>query len=77
VQLATDYEGREVVFESNEQGLNESLLINQANGQFVGKLDGQTRLSSEYTYFCRVRQKSTNGLWSDWSRWHQNFNVGL
>ena len=77
VQLATDYEGREVVFESNEQGLNESLLIDQANGQFVGKLDGQTGLSSEYTYFCRVRQKSTNGLWSDWSRWHQNFNVGL
>jgi hypothetical protein len=77
VQIATDNEGSEVVFKSNQQDQNESILIDPASGTFTGKLDGQDGLSSEYTYFCRVRQKSSNGLWSEWSRWHQNFNVGL
>ena len=77
VQLATDSEGEERVFKSNGQGINESMVIDPGNGQFMGKLSGKIGLSSEYSYFCRVRQKSTNGEWSGWSRWHQNFNVGL
>jgi len=77
VELATDSEGGEIVYKSQEQGLLESMPVDTEHGSFTGKLDGQSGLSSEYTYFCRVRQKSTNGQWSDWSRWHQNFNVGL
>lgn len=77
VQLATDSEGKEVVFKSSELGKIESMLIDSEHGNFTGKLEGQTGLSSEFTYFCKVRQKSANGLWSDWSHWHQNFNVGL
>jgi hypothetical protein len=75
VELAMDGEGEEVVFKSSEQGINDSLVIAPVNGSFIGRLSGGAGLSSEYSYFCRVRQKSSNGEWSDWSRWHQNFNV--
>ena len=75
VELATDYEGDDIVYKSKELGKKESVVINMSNGSFCGSLNGMSDLSSENTYFCRVRQKSTNGEWSDWSRWHQNFNV--
>lgn len=75
VELATDYEGDDIVFQSKELGNKESVIVDMNNGNFSGSLKGRTDLSSENTYFCRVRQKSTHGEWSDWSRWHQNFNV--
>ncbi len=75
VEVATDGEGEEVVFKSNEQGMNESMVIEPGNGNFIGLLSDKRSLSAEYSYFCRVRQKSTQGEWSDWSRWHQNFKV--
>lgn len=75
VELATDYDGDDVVYKSKELGNKESVVINLNNGSFSGSLNGRQDLSSENTYFCRVRQQSTNGDWSDWSRWHQNFEV--
>ncbi len=77
VQLATDPEGEEIVYKSREQGMNESMHIDSGNGEFTGLLSGNDSLSAAYSYFCRVRQKSSNGEWSDWSRWHQNFKVEL
>jgi hypothetical protein len=44
-------------------------------GIFTGSLQGNIHLKTDTTYFCRVRQKSDNGQWSDWSRWHQPFKV--
>ena len=77
LQLASDPGGRDLVYSSKIPGPAESLVINRENGSFTGSLAGRTELSPEYSYFCRVRQKSTNGEWSDWSHWHQNFKVAL
>ncbi len=77
VQVASDPEGRDMVYSSNMLDTRESLVINQDNGSFSGSHSGLNELSPDYSYFCRIRQKSTNGEWSDWSRWHQNFNVEL
>jgi len=49
--------------------------VKQKNGSFLGSQDGETMLLSGITYYCRVRQKSSNGEWSNWSRWHQGFVV--
>lgn len=76
LELASDSEGEDIVFESYEQGMNESMVIEPGNGNYIGKLSGKVGLSAEYSYFCRVRQKSTNGEWSGWSRWHQHFKIG-
>ncbi|VAW23207.1 hypothetical protein MNBD_BACTEROID01-1871 [hydrothermal vent metagenome] len=75
VELASDYDGDDVVFKSNVLGAVENVTISQSNGSFSGSLVGEPALSSGKTYFCRVRQKSSNGEWSDWSRWHQGFVV--
>ena len=75
VELATDCEGADVVYQSHELGNKENVVVDMNSGSFSGSLKGKPDLSSENTYFCRVRQKSTNEEWSDWSRWHQNFKV--
>ena len=77
IELASDYDGNDVVFTSNELGTDEKVTINQNNGAFLGSLDKETTLLSGETYFGRVRQKSSNGEWSGWSRWHQEFKVGI
>lgn len=75
LELATDYEGENIVFHSENLKIKESTEINSEKGVFTGTLLGYTHLPEGETYFCRVRQKSTNGQWSDWSRWHQPFKV--
>lgn len=77
VQVATDQEGIDTVYGSNPLDTSESVVINVENGDFSGSHTGWDELSPDYSYFCRVRQQSTNGEWSDWSRWHQNFKVEL
>lgn len=76
VELAADFIGNDVVYKSANQGIKESMIISSEMGSFAGSLTGQTHLIPGNTYFCRVRQKSTNGQWSEWSRWHQPFKVG-
>lgn len=75
MELSADFSGKDVVYKSNNQEINESISILVANGSFTGTLNGHTQLLAGKTYFCRVRQKSDNGQWSDWSRWHQPFLV--
>ncbi|MFK5972505.1 MAG: hypothetical protein QM485_04420 [Flavobacteriaceae bacterium] len=75
VELASDYDGNDIVFKSNGLGTKEKVIINQSSGVFVGSLDEKIALLSGEIYFSRVRQKSSNGEWSDWSRWHQGFKV--
>ncbi len=75
VEMASDYEGDDVVFKSNVLGTEEKVTIEQSNGIFLASLAGKSALSSGETYFSRVRQKSSNGQWSDWSRWHQGVSV--
>jgi hypothetical protein len=75
VELATDFTGRDVVYKSGNQGIKEMIIINPEMGIFTGSLMGKKHLVPGVIYFCRVRQKSTGGQWSDWSRWHQPFIV--
>ncbi len=75
VEMASDYNGKNIVFKSKTLGSEEKATINQSNGTFLGSLEGKSALSSGEIYFSRVRQKSSNGNWSDWSRWHQGFKV--
>jgi len=73
-ELAKDYTGNDVVFKSGTSGTGEQMSINKSTGTFTGLLLGHMQLPSGI-YFCRIRQKSTNGKWSEWSRWHQPFKV--
>lgn len=75
VELSSDYNGDDVVFKSKLLGREEELEINQSTGSFLGTSAGHSALASGKTYFCRVRQKSSFGVWSNWSRWHQGFRV--
>jgi hypothetical protein len=74
-EIATDYNGMDVVFKSAEAVDRESIKISRDNGNFTGSLASGDRLVSGALYYCRVRQKSSGGSWSDWSRWHQPFKV--
>lgn len=74
VEIATDYEGSNVVYSASVKG-NEQVKVDSRNGKFRESLSGKSRLSPGNTYFSRVRQQDNNGVWSEWSRWHQPFNV--
>jgi len=75
VKLASDYNGNDVVFKSNTLKKEEKATINLSNGTFTGSLKEKKALLSSRMYFSKVRQKSSNGKWSEWSRWHQGFKV--
>jgi hypothetical protein len=75
VELASDNAGNDVVYRSGQIKETESLIADVDNGSFSGSCIGKTRLASGSVYFCRVRQKSSNGKWSEWSRWHQPFKA--
>jgi hypothetical protein len=75
VEVAADYEGRKVVYQSKRLPPPNRVVINARNGRFVGALAAKAALASGETYFLRVRQSSTDGKTSNWSRWHQGFRV--
>ena len=74
-EIASDRSGNDVVFRSGQIKETESVTADITNGSFTGSSAGYTHLKPGSVYFCRVRQKSSNGKWSEWSRWHQPFNV--
>ncbi|MEQ6121122.1 polysaccharide lyase [Reichenbachiella sp. MALMAid0571] len=75
VELASDYEGNDVVYKSSFLGTEEKVVVDSSNGVFSGSLEGKTALSSGEIYYSRVRQKNTEGFYSNWSRWHQGIKV--
>lgn len=75
VELASDFKGDDVVFQSSTLGSGENLIIDVTNGTFTGTLEGKESLSSGQIYYSRVRQQNSFGNWSEWSRWHQPFKV--
>jgi hypothetical protein len=77
VELAIDIDGENIVFRSEQPGSKEYMTVNSQQGDFQEALKDYSELSPSFTYFCRVRQKSSNGNWSDWSPWHQPFNVSV
>jgi len=75
VELAADYDGKDVVYQSNRLQPSNYVAIDVKHGKFVGNLAGKNALASGKIYFLRVRQRSSAGTLSDWSRWHQGFQV--
>jgi len=75
VELAADYDGKEVVYQSKPLPPGNQVKIDVKHGQFAGNLTGKNALAAGKTYFLRVRQSSVDGTQSDWSRWHQGFQV--
>ncbi len=73
VELAADREGNNTVWRGSVEGTADSTLVDQNNGTFLGRLEGQTRLDPGTRYYARARQQSTTGAWSQWSHWHQEF----
>jgi hypothetical protein len=75
IQLASDFVGNDVVFQSHALTQPEQVTVNASHGTFVGSLAGADKLAHGKTYYARVQQQSTAGTTSDWSRWHQGFVV--
>lgn len=75
IELASDYDGSDVVYKSNTLGTDEKVTIDQSSGIFSDSLNAKQALSSGEIYFSKVRQLSSTGEWSGWSRWHQGFRV--
>ncbi len=75
VELASDANGNNIVYKSNKLKRKEQVVVNKKSGRFLGPLAGKSSLASGEIYYCRVRQKSSDGEWSAWSRWHQGFAV--
>ena len=74
-EVARDYDGRDVVYQSRDLPPNERAVIAPDDGTFVGDLAGRNALTPGELYYLRVRQRSSQGAVSDWSRWHQGFRV--
>lgn len=75
IEIATDHSGNDIVFKSGNPGTGDLIIVNTVTGIFSGSLKDHHALKPGTIYFCRIRQKSTNGVWSEWSRWHQPFKV--
>ena len=75
VEVAADYDGNDVVYRTKPLPSGDRVVIDSVNGNFLGSLADANVLASERIYFLRVRQSSTDGTRSDWSRWHQGFRV--
>ncbi len=77
VEIARDSDGKDVVFKSIVLDNKDRMTVSIRQGKFTGALKDHSELSSDFTYFCRVRQKSSNGKWSGWSQWHQPFTISV
>jgi hypothetical protein len=73
VELATDIQGKQVVWRSKLMATEDSVKVGLESGAFAGYLAGSATLDGGTQYFTRVRQQSSTGVWSSWSRWHQPF----
>ena len=75
VEIAADDRGGNVVWKSGLIRAREKVDVSPDAGRFAGRLSGKTQLDAAEIYFIRVRQQSTNGMWSAWSPWHQPFET--
>lgn len=75
VELAADPSGDAIVWRSGEHKDPQRIRIDVDSGVFTGRLGAGGQLSPAATYFCRIRQQSDSGQWSQWSPWHQPFST--
>jgi hypothetical protein len=75
LELAADYGGKDVVYRSKRLPPGNRAVVSVKHGEFRGSLAGKKALTSGKIFFLRVRQNSSEGMLSEWSRWHQGFRV--
>ena len=76
VEIAADPQGQQVVWKSLSLPTQDTqVAVRTTTGAFSGAAAGKSSLPAGPMYFCRVRQRSTTGAWSDWSALHQPFVV--
>lgn len=76
VEIAVGYTKEEqIVWASNLMKDSDSVRVGADTGNFLSQLSGKDRLDISQTYCARVRQQSDEGIWSNWSEWHQPFGV--
>lgn len=74
VQIATERRDDAIAWDSRPVPANlNRVTVTGQSGIFT--IAGQTSLPTGATYFCRIRQKATDDVWSAWSPWHQPFRV--
>ena len=75
VAQAFNSENSEIVWKSYMIQGTDSVEVNTNNGKFMNGSAQRTKLVPGSRYYARVRQKNSKGIWSSWSRWHQNFET--
>jgi hypothetical protein len=68
-------ETEHVVWRSNTLTESERIRIGEDTGSFLNQFSGKDGLDASHIYYVRVRQQSSADIWSDWSEWHQPFQV--
>lgn len=75
VEAALDFNGKDVVYRSNSLPSKCQVKLSSKHGKFMGVLTNKKAFQPNQTYYLRVRQQSSSGATSPWSRWHQGFRV--
>jgi len=75
VELASDSNGQEIVWRSADLASPQRVVVDHESGEFTGVLAGEDALTSGQVFYCRIRQRSHEGMWSEWSPWHQPFRT--
>jgi hypothetical protein len=75
VEIAAGSAGDELVWQSTPSYEGDRIRVGTDTGRFVGASEAKQQLDAESVYYCRVRQQSDAGQWSEWSPWHQPFQT--
>ena len=74
--VGEDIQGERVWKSKPVAGTGLKVTVDAASGAFSGSRAAKGCLAPDKLYFCRVRQQSAGGGWSEWSAWHQGFMTG-
>ncbi|CAG1773038.1 hypothetical protein BAC2_03445 [uncultured bacterium] len=75
LEIASDAEGKEVVWRSRSLGGKERIKVSASTGKFENGAAKTKELAGGKVYWCRARQKGDKTEWSQWSAWHQTFKT--
>lgn len=68
-QIATDPDGKNIVWTSTTAAADQNLVVDDAHGKFTGSSQGKQTLDAGPTYWVQVRETGK----AQWSPWHMPF----